>query len=60
MGNATGAKRQLCCEHGNGAGRLQAALYPVVCTDGSRKQLIAETKVPIPASPGEVAKHVDK
>ncbi|HHT9108977.1 MAG TPA: IS630 family transposase [Candidatus Wunengus sp. YC63] len=32
-------------------------LYPVVCMDESPKQLIAETKVPIPASPGEVAKN---
>lgn len=32
-------------------------LYPVVCMDESPKQLIAETKVPIPASPGKVAKH---
>ena len=32
-------------------------LYPVVCMDESPKQLIAETEVPIPASPGEVAKH---
>jgi hypothetical protein len=32
-------------------------LYPVVCMDESPKQLIAETKVPIPASPEEVAKH---
>lgn len=32
-------------------------LYPVVCMDESPKQLIAETKVPIPASPGEPAKH---
>ena len=31
--------------------------YPVVCMDESPKQLIAETKVPIPASPGEVAKY---
>ena len=31
--------------------------YPVVCMDESPKQLIAETKVPIPASPGETAKH---
>ena len=30
---------------------------PVVCMDESPKQLIAETKVPIPASPGKVAKH---
>lgn len=32
-------------------------LYPVVCMDESPRQLIAETKVPIPASPGEAAKH---
>ena len=32
-------------------------LYPVVCMNESSKQLIAETKVPIPASPGETAKH---
>jgi hypothetical protein len=31
--------------------------YPVVCMDKSPKQLIAETKVPIPTSPGETAKH---
>ncbi len=32
-------------------------INPVVCMDESPKQLIAETKVPIPASPGEVEKH---
>lgn len=31
--------------------------YPVVCMDESAKQLIAETKVPILASPGRTAKH---
>ena len=31
--------------------------YPVVCMDESPKQLIAEIKVPIPASPGREAKH---
>ena len=31
--------------------------YPVVCMDESPKQLIAETKIPIAASPGYVAKH---
>ena len=30
---------------------------PVVCMDESPKQLIGETKVPIPASSGRVAKH---
>jgi hypothetical protein len=33
------------------------SLYPVVCMDESPKQLIAETRVPIPAAPGEPAKH---
>ena len=32
-------------------------LYPVVCMDESPKQLIAETKVPIPAVPGKAAKY---
>lgn len=31
--------------------------YPVVCMDESPKQLIAETKIPIAASPGHVAKY---
>lgn len=31
--------------------------YPVVCMDESPKQLIAETKVPIPASPGHSPIH---
>jgi hypothetical protein len=31
--------------------------YPVVCMDESPKQLIAETKVPISASPGQSAKY---
>ena len=30
---------------------------PVVCMDESPKQLIAETRIPIPASPGEPEKH---
>ena len=30
--------------------------YPVVCMDESPKQLIAETKVPISESPGQVAR----
>jgi hypothetical protein len=32
--------------------RLYDARYPVVCMDESPKQLIAETKTPIPAAPG--------
>lgn len=32
-------------------------LFPVVCMDESPKQLIGETKVPIPASPGSAAKY---
>jgi hypothetical protein len=31
--------------------------YPVVRMDEYPKQLIAETKIPIPASPGQSAKH---
>ena len=31
--------------------------YPIVCMDESPKQLIAETKVPIPASPGHSSIH---
>jgi hypothetical protein len=31
--------------------------YPVVCMDESPKQLIAETRIPIPASPGHPIKH---
>ena len=30
--------------------------YPVVCMDESPKQLIAETKTPVPASPGQPAR----
>ena len=30
-------------------------LYPVVCMDESPKQLIAETRTPIPAKPGQLA-----
>lgn len=32
-------------------------LHPVICMDESPKQLIAETRTPIPASPGQLAKH---
>lgn len=32
-------------------------LRPVVCMDESPRQLISETRVPIPGSPGRVAKH---
>jgi len=32
-------------------------LHPVVCMDESPKQLIGETKRPIPASPGQPARH---
>jgi len=33
------------------------SLHPVVCMDESPKQLIGETKRPIPASPGQPARH---
>lgn len=32
-------------------------IHPGVCMDEFPKPLIAETEVPIPASPGKVAKH---
>ena len=32
-------------------------LFPVVCMDESPKQLISETKTPIPAAPGQIAKY---
>ena len=32
-------------------------LHPVICMDESPKQLIAETRIPIPASPGQLTKH---
>ncbi len=32
-------------------------LHPVVCMDESPKQLTAETRIPIPASPGQLTKH---
>ena len=31
--------------------------YPVICMDEPPKQLIAETRTTIPASPGQPAKH---
>ncbi len=32
-------------------------LYPVVCMDESPKQLIGETRTPIPASPGQLERY---
>ena len=32
-------------------------LYPIICMDESPRQLIAETRVPIPASPGKLSKY---
>lgn len=32
-------------------------LYPVVCMDESPKQLIAGTKIPVPAKPGTLARY---
>ena len=31
--------------------------YPVICMDESPKQLIAETRVPVPVAPGQTAKY---
>lgn len=32
-------------------------LYPVVCMDESPKQMIAETRIPVPSKPGQLARH---
>ena len=32
-------------------------LYPIICMDESPRQLIAETRIPIPASPGKLSKY---
>jgi hypothetical protein len=37
--------------------RPQDPTYPVVCVDETSKQLIAETRLPIPAKPGRPARH---
>ena len=37
--------------------RILDLRYPVICMDESPRQLIAETKVPIAASPGQPARH---
>ena len=33
-------------------------MFPVVCMDESPKQLISETKTPIPAAPGQTSKMI--
>lgn len=37
--------------------RIVDPRYPVICMDESPRQLISERKVPIPASPGQPARH---
>ena len=37
--------------------RPHDAQYPVVCMDESPRQLIRETRTPVPAGPGRVARH---
>jgi hypothetical protein len=37
--------------------RLHDPACPVVCVDETSKQLISETRVPIPAKPGHAARH---
>ena len=37
--------------------RLYDPRYPVVCMDESPRQLIVETRIPIPASPGNLSKY---
>jgi DDE superfamily endonuclease len=40
--------------------RPYAPQRPVVCLDEARKQLVAETRVPIPAAPGKLARSDDE
>lgn len=37
--------------------QLYDPLYPVICMDESPKQLIAETRIPVPARPGQLARY---
>ena len=60
MGDTAQCQRGFRSRHGGCAGSLPEAAdptYPVVCVDETSKQLIAETRVPIPAKPGRPARH---
>ena len=60
MGDSAGRQRSLCRHHGRRAGSLSEAAdpqRPLVCLDETSKQLIVETRAPIPAKPGRKARH---
>ncbi|HME22058.1 MAG TPA: IS630 family transposase [Acetobacteraceae bacterium] len=60
MGHPAGCQRRFRSRHGRCAGGLpETARSRVsrVCLDETSKQLIAETRVPIPAKPGHSARH---
>src|ERR1700730_215553 len=56
MGDPAGRQRGLCRQHG---GRVYKRPHdpqrPLVCLDETSKQLIIETRAPIPAKPGQPA-----
>ncbi len=61
MGHPAGRQRRLCSQHGGCAGSLSEAptTQPVPWSVRTRrsKQLISETRVPIAAKPGQVARY---
>ena len=55
MGHPTGCQRRVRSRHGGRAGGYQRPHdpeFPLVCLDETSKQLIAETRMPIPTKPG--------
>lgn len=60
MGDPTAGQRRIRRRHGRCAGghhRTHDPTCPVVCLDETSKQLIKETRVPMPAKPGRLARH---
>src|SRR6202521_2715296 len=60
MGHCARRQRGLCRQHGRRAGVYQTPRdpeRPVVCLDETSKQMIVETREPIPAKPGRKARH---
>jgi hypothetical protein len=57
MGHPAGGQRRFRSRHGGCAGGVYQRRHdpdrPVVCLDETTKQLIKETRVPIPAKPGQ-------
>src|ERR1700730_10213283 len=59
MGHSAGGQQRIRSRHGG-----RAAVYtrahdpdcPVVCLDETSKQLVAETRVPVPMKPGQPAR----